>query len=205
MRTIYLAGGIGSGKSTVARELERLGCRRIDLDQLSRDVLLPGTKTTEAVADAFGRDLLDPVTGALDRRLLAARAFATREDAARLEAIELPAIRSLLAQTLDELAAAQDAPQTCLVEVPLLDRMEEALGLADEVLVVSCPLELRRERAIGRGMTEGDFEARRANQPSDEWLLAHATSVIDNAGTPEELLAAVRQWALDHGVVSDDA
>lgn len=205
MRTIYLAGGIGSGKSTVARELERLGCRRIDLDQLSRDVLLPGTRTTQDVAAAFGHDLLDPVTGELDRRLLAERAFVTREDAARLEAIELPAIRALLERTLDELAASPDAPQACLVEVPLLDRMGEALGRADEVLVVSCPLGVRRERAMGRGMDEADFEARRANQPSDPWLLAHATSVIDNAGTPEDLRASVRQWALDHGVVSDDA
>ncbi len=205
MRTIYLAGGIGSGKSTVARELERLGCRRIDLDQLSRDVLLPGTQTTRDVAAAFGRDLLDPVTGELDRRLLAERAFATREEAARLEAIELPAIRALLERTLAELAASPDAPRTCLVEVPLLDRMGESLELADEVLVVSCPLGVRRERALGRGMSEADFEARRANQPSDSWLLAQATSVIDNAGTPEELRASVRQWALDHGVVSDDA
>lgn len=205
MRTIYLAGGIGSGKSTVARELECLGCRRIDLDQLSRDVLLPGTQTTQDVAAAFGHDLLDPLTGELDRRLLAQRAFATREDAARLEAIELPAIRALLEQTLSELAASQDAPRTCLVEVPLLDRMGEALGLADEVLVVSCPLDVRRERAVGRGMSEEDFEARRANQPADSWLLAQATSVIDNAGTPEDLRASVRQWARDHGVVSDHA
>lgn len=198
MRTVYLAGGIGSGKSTVARELEALGCRRIDLDQLSREVLEPGTPTTQALAEAFGADLLDPATGALDRALLAQRAFSSRERAALLEAIELPAIRALLAQRLDALAASADAPAACLVEVPLLDRMEDALRLADEVFVVSCPLGLRRERAIGRGMTGKDFDARVANQPTDAWLRAHATSIIDNEGTPDELRAAVRAWHATH-------
>lgn len=204
MRTIFLAGGIGSGKSTVAGELERLGCERIDLDQLSREVLEPGLPTTHAVAEAFGLDLLDPVTGALDRRELARRAFATTEQARLLEALELPAIRALLEQRLGELTSRDDAPETCLVEIPLLDRMEESLGLADEVVVVTCPLDVRRVRAVQRGMTEEDFEARRANQPDDGWLRDHATVVIDNGGSYEDLIARVDEWyqTFEQGEVS---
>lgn len=197
MRTVFLAGGIGSGKSTVAHELERLGCRRIDLDQLSREVLQPGCPTTLEVARAFGIDLLDE-RGVLDRRTLAARAFATIEDAARLEQIELPAIARLLEERLRALSNASDPPETCLVEIPLLDRADAMRSLADETVLVDCPVELRRVRAIGRGMTGEDFDARAANQPTDEWLRAHADTIITNTGTYDELIAQVHAWREAH-------
>ncbi|MBQ9005003.1 MAG: dephospho-CoA kinase [Atopobiaceae bacterium] len=198
MYTVFLAGGIASGKSTVAAELERLGAWRVDLDQISREVLEPGTATTFAVAEAFGQDLLDPDTGVLDRRLLASRAFVTRESVALLEALELPAIRARLAEVLTSSPCGAWEPACCVVEIPLLDRMEDSLGLADEVVVVDLPVDVRRERAIGRGMTAADFDARAANQPSDEWLVAHADTLIHNGGTLEDLIDAVAAWWHDH-------
>ena len=198
MLTVFLAGGIGSGKSTVAAELERLGACRRDLDQLAREVLATGSPLNERIAEAFGSDLLDPDTGELNRRLLAQRAFATAQDAAHLEALELPAIAALLRERLDGLGAQADAPRLCVVEVPLLDRMGDMRSLADEIVAVCCPLDTRRVRAVERGMTAEDFDARAANQPIDEWLRAHATSVIENAGGPEELLAQVHAWYDEH-------
>ncbi|MBP3894349.1 MAG: dephospho-CoA kinase [Atopobiaceae bacterium] len=194
MYTVFLAGGVGSGKSTVAKELELLGVSRIDLDQLSRDVLTAGSPVTKEIAEAFGKDLLDPATGELNRRLLATRAFSTPDHAAQLEAIELPAIKALLLRKLDDLATREDPPLMCVVEIPLLDRMADDLSMADEVLVVCCPMEVRRERAIQRGMEGRDFDARVANQPSDKWLRAHATHVIENDGTHAELRQKVRDW-----------
>ena len=194
MYTVFLAGGIASGKSTVAAELERLGAWRVDLDQISREVLEPGTPTTYAVAEAFGRDLLDPETGELNRRLLATRAFATREDAALLEELELPAIRARLGEVLTSSVCGAWEPACCVVEIPLLDRMVDSFDLADEIVVVSLPVAVRRERAIGRGMTAEDFDARAANQPTDEWLLSHADTVISNEGSLDELLAQVQAW-----------
>lgn len=194
MYIAYIAGGIASGKSSFARELERLGAWRLDLDHISREVLEPGTPTTWAVAQAFGDDLLDPETGELDRRALAARAFATPEGAALLEEIELPAIRARLAQVLTRECCAERDPACCVVEVPLLDRMGDALGLADEVVVVSCPAQERVRRAVLRGMDPEDAEARMANQPSDEWLRAHADTIIENRGSEEDLLRAAQAW-----------
>ncbi len=196
MRTVLLAGGTGSGKSTVARALEARGWHRIDLDALSRSVLEPGSPTLETVAREFGSDLID-ASGLLDRALLAQRAFASPDAIRRLEAIELPAIRSLLAKTLAALEA--DGCERCLVEVPLPDRLQDDLSRYDEILVVRCPEELRRQRALARGMTGEDFDARVANQPSDAWLAAHATAVLDNAGTHDELLAQVDAWLVAKG------
>lgn len=194
MYTVFLAGGIASGKSSVARELERRGAWRIDLDQVSRSVLEPGGACAAEVAAAFGEDLVDPVTGAIDRRGIAERAFADAESAARLEAIELPYIRETLVRALKGGACGQTEPALCVVEVPLLDRLEPLFGLADEILVVDCPLELRRIRAIGRGMDARDFDRRAANQPSDAYLRAHATTLLDNSGGAHELAGIVDAW-----------
>lgn len=192
MYTVFLAGGIASGKSTVARELERLGALRIDADQLSRDVLEPGSPCLGEVAAAFGQDLLDPATGALDRGLLARRAFASAQETQRLEDLELPHIRALLRRRVE--AAAGEGTPCCLVEVPLLDRAQSLLDLADEVLCVTCPLDQRLHQAVGRGMDEADFRRRLALQPSDDYLRAHADTVIANDADLEGLLAQVRRW-----------
>ena len=149
--TVFLAGGIASGKSSVARELERRGAWRIDLDQVSRAVLEPGSDCLPEIADAFGDDLLDPQTGELDRGLLAGRAFADPASCALLEKIEMPHIKRMLVRTLEGEGCCLTAPAVCVVEVPLLDRVEDMLDLADEVVCVTCPVEVRRVRAIGRG------------------------------------------------------
>lgn len=194
MYTVFLAGGIASGKSSVARSLERRGAWRIDLDQVSRAVLQPGSDCVAEVAHEFGDDLVDPESGALDRAKLAGRAFADPESTARLEAIELPYIREVLVHALEGGPCAQTEPAVCVVEVPLLDRLESMFDLADEILVVDCPLELRRIRAIGRGMDGRDFDRRAALQPSDEYLRAHATTILDNAGGPSELAERIEAW-----------
>lgn len=194
MYTVFLAGGTASGKSTVARELERLGAWRIDLDELSRAVLAPGEPCLEAVCAAFGEDLVDAETGALDRALLAQRAFADAEGGRLLEELELPYIKDALVRALALGVCAEREPAVCVVEVPLLDRMESLLDLADEVVAVIAPLELRRERAERRGMAPEDFDRRVARQPSDAYLAEHATTLINNAAGEQDLLSQVRAW-----------
>lgn len=192
MFIVFLSGGIASGKSTVARELVRLGASTIDLDQVSREVLKPHTSTVQAIADAFGSDLVDPTTGVLNRGLLAQRAFTSRQTGSLLEKIELPGITETLLQEIR--LKGEQGVGVCVVEIPLLDRVEELLPLANEVICVVCPLALRRERAIGRGMDPMDFDARVALQPSDDYLRAHATTVFDNRGSEANLVALVDSW-----------
>ena len=194
MHTTFLAGGIASGKSTVARMLHERGAWLCDLDQVSREVLESGSPVLAQVAAEFGDDLIDPESGELDRLGLAVRAFASAEATERLEAIEVPAIRERLAQILTNSCCAATEPALAVVEVPLLDRVEDLLPLADDVLVVCAPLSLRRERACGRGIDGEDFDARVARQATDDYLRAHATHVIENDGDEEALARAVDAW-----------
>lgn len=190
MYRVFLAGGIASGKSTVARELRELGAEVCDLDQVSRQVTASGSPVVRKLADAFGSDLVDPATGELDRHLLARRAFASGEGTRRLERIELPAI----GRALEELLAREGTAPVRVVEVPLLDRVESLLDRVDEVVCVVCPLDVRRERAIGRGMDAADFDRRVAQQPSEAYLRAHADTIFENGGSSEELASQVRAW-----------
>lgn len=189
MHVVLLVGGIASGKSTVARELLSRGARLVDLDVLSREVTQPGSSVNLQIAQAFGKDVLDD-GGALRREALAQRAFASAETTVVLERIVHPAIRERLALWLAE----QDEDSLCVVEVPLLDRVEDLISLADEVLYVACPRSERRVRAIARGMTGTDFDARADRQPSDDYLIAHATTVIDNTSGERELLLSIDEW-----------
>ena len=144
-------------------------------------MLAPGSSLVGRIADAFGPDLVD-AKGTLNRRLLAQRAFASAQGTKRLEAIELPAIRDELVVRLNALKKSADAPNLVVVEVPLPDRMGEMLGLADAVVCVSCPRDLRRERAIGRGMDPADFDRRADRQLTDAQMTELADIVIDNTG-----------------------
>lgn len=194
MRCAFLAGGIASGKSTVSRLLREKGAWVVDLDQVSRDVLQPGSPLLDELSAEFGDDIVDGQTGELNRGLLAKRAFASAEATERLEQIELPAIRERLAQVLTTSCCATTAPALTVVEVPLLDRVEDMFSLADDILVVVAPMDLRRERAVGRGMTADDFDVRVSKQPSEDYLRAHATHVFDNSGNEEALRKQVDLW-----------
>lgn len=194
MYTVFLCGGIASGKSSVAAELSRLGAFLVDLDQVSRQVTRPGSPVLAQLAQEFGADVVDPDTGELRRRLLASRAFATAEGARQLERIELPAIREVLVRLLTDDDCTDGPARVLVVEVQLLDRIEELIPLVSEVICVTCPMGVRRMRAVRRGMDPEDFDARVANQPTDDYLRSHADTVLENDGTPQELVQKVRQW-----------
>ncbi len=193
MYTVFLSGGIASGKSTVAGITEQLGATRIDLDQVSRRVTQPGSACLPALAQAFGADVLDPSTGELRRSVLASRAFSSEESCALLEKIEMPFITAELERELGSLESGGNV-RVCVVEVPLLDRVEGMLDQADEVVCVTVPDDIRLARALGRGMSEDDYERRLRWQPGDDYLRAHSRTEFVNDGDLASLAARVGEW-----------
>ena len=184
MRKVGLTGGIGSGKSTVARMLGRAGFAVVDADQIARDIMEPGSPVLDEVAAEFGADLIG-ADGALNRGELARRAFATTEDTKRLNAITHPAIR---AESERRFAAAEAAgEQAVIYDMPLL----VDLGLyqdMDLTVVVDVDKEERIRRLVAkRGLDEADARARMAQQIDDEARLAAADVVIDNNGPLDAL------------------
>ncbi|MCA0438753.1 MAG: dephospho-CoA kinase [Austwickia sp.] len=186
MLRVGLTGGIGSGKSTVARRLADRGAVIIDADALAREVVAPGTPGLQQIRDRFG-DTVIGADGALDRREMATIVFGDERARADLEKITHPLVASRCADLLD--AAG---PESIVVyDVPLL--VENKLG-ADYhlVVVVDAHAEERLERLVQRrGMSEADVRARMAHQASDAQRAAAADVLIVNDGIEDELRAAV--------------
>lgn len=184
MLRIGLTGGIGSGKSTVARMLEAAGFPVVDADQVARDNMAPGSLVLAQVADAFGGDIIGP-DGALDRAELARRAFVSEEQTQRLNAITHPAIRRESDRRFAELE--RQGAQAAVYDMPLLIE----LGLdqqMDLTVVVDVDAEERVRRLVDkRGLDEADARNRIERQIGDSERRAKADIVIDNNGPLEAL------------------
>jgi dephospho-CoA kinase len=192
MYWVGLTGGIGAGKSTVARLLAERGAVVIDADQLARDAVQPGTDGLAAIAAAFGPSVLS-ADGSLDRAALATVVFADPEALARLNAIVHPRVGALTQSRLDELP-----PDTIAVnDIPLLVEVSAA-GRYDLVVVVEADQEVRVQRLVAnRGMTTQDALARIAAQAAPADREAVADVVIDNTGSYEDLVGDVDElWSL---------
>lgn len=172
---VALTGGIGSGKSTACAVFASLGVAVIDADVIARDLVEPGMPALEAIAEAFGRDLID-ADGRLDRDRLRSLVFHSAPARRRLEGILHPAIL----QEMQARAAAVGAPY-CILCIPLLVEAGQA-GLFDRVLVVDAPREAQLAR-VGRrdNLTAAEVEAIMQAQASREQRLSVADDVIVNA------------------------
>jgi dephospho-CoA kinase len=191
---VGLTGGIGSGKSEVARRLAALGAVVIDADAVAREVVAPGTPGLQQVVAEFGDGVLAP-DGSLDRDRLAAEVFGDDAARARLNAIVHPLIGACMVERTA--TAGESDPHAVVVnDVPLL--VEGGLSdRYDVVVVVDVDPETQLQRLVEqRGMSDGDARARMAVQATREQRLAVADLVVDNAGDLDELDRSVRQvWA----------
>ncbi|MHA6623025.1 dephospho-CoA kinase [Pseudonocardia sp. DLS-67] len=185
MLRVGLTGGIGSGKSTVARRLVARGGVLVDSDVLAREVVAPGTGGLEEVAGAFGAGVLDS-SGGLDRPALAAVVFGDPEARGRLNAIIHPRVRERSA----ELIAAAPADAVVVQDIPLLVENDMA-PFFPLVVVVHADAEERVRRLVLRGLPEVDARARIAAQASDAARRAAADVWLPNDGTERDLEAAV--------------
>lgn len=187
MLRVGLTGGIGSGKSEVARLLVGHGACLIDADVVAREVVEPGTPGYARVVEAFGPTVV-AADGTLDRSALAARVFADPEQLAALNAIVHPLVAARTAELVGQ------APLDAVVvnDVPLL--VENALqGSYDLVVVVDAPEDVRLERLVARGLSPAEARDRMAVQASREDRLAGADYVIDNTGSLDDLASRVDQ------------
>ncbi|MFD5830066.1 dephospho-CoA kinase [Lentzea sp. NPDC060358] len=184
MLRVGLTGGIGSGKSTVAKLLVERGAVLVDADKLAREVLEPGTEGLAEVVQAFGGDVLN-ADGTLDRAALAAKAFASEEARQMLNGITHPRIGALTGQRMAE------APQDAVVvhDIPLLVERDMA-AFYHLVVVVHADAGTRLERLVGsRGMDRRDAENRIAAQATEEQRRAVADVWLDNGGEIPDVTA----------------
>lgn len=202
MRVVGLTGGIGSGKSTVARLLAERGAIVIDADQVAREIVEPGEPALAEIVAHFGAEVLTE-DGALDRPALAAIVFNDADARRDLEAITHPRIGDRIVARLAEIRLGErsdGASRVVVLDHPLL--VETGTTQAcDDVIVVTAPEEVRVQRLVDqRGMDESDARARIAAQADDATRVAAATHVIDNSGGVSELQVALERLAAELGL-----
>jgi len=188
MLLVGLTGGIGSGKSTVARMLAARGAVVLDSDAFARAAVASGTPGFDRVVSLFGPGIVR-ADGELDRAAIADRVFADPELRSQLEAIVHPEVRGMIAEAV---AAEANTDHVVVVDSPLLIETG-AHRLVPVLIVVSASPETQIRRLLARGMAEADARARLAAQMplADKSKLAHV--ILDNEGTEAELEAQVDQ------------
>jgi len=176
---IGLLGGIGSGKSTVARLLAERGVTVLDADRHAREVVQSPAVLAALVA-RFGRGILD-ARGGLDRAALARAAFADEAATADLNALVHPEVRQRL---LDELSRCGD--QAVVLDVPLL--LESPLAsLVQTWVFVEADERQREARVADRGWAPGERVRRESRQADIARKRARADYVLENSGSIEDL------------------
>lgn len=191
MLYVGLTGGIGSGKSTVARRLRERGAFVIDADAVARDVLAPGTPGLAAVTERFGADLINQ-DGSLDRAKLASRVFEDAGARSDLEKITHPAIQAETSRLRD----TAGADEIVVHDVPLLVEKRMAPRYHLVVIVDAAPAERLRRLTEERGLGEADARARMDHQANDAERRQVADILLDNNGSTEQLDEAIEKvWS----------
>ncbi|MGB8712962.1 MAG: dephospho-CoA kinase [Onishia taeanensis] len=182
--TIGVTGGVGSGKSTVARAFATHGIDWVDADDVAREVVEPGEPALTDIVDHFGPGVLT-ADGHLDRRALRSIVFSDEAERRWLESVTHPRIRERLEAHLARMAAT-DTPYHLLVS-PLLFESDQH-RLVDRCLVIDIPEALQISRTASRdSVDEEQARAIVAAQMPRQKRLAKADDVIDNSGDADDL------------------
>lgn len=190
MKIVGITGRSGCGKSSATKFLAQQGYPCIDADQVAREVMLPGSPCLAALQAHFGADILDE-TGALRRRLLADRAFATPEGTRLLIELTQPEI-------LRRIEADLQCAQAAGAELAFVDGAvivgSPFQARCDELVLITAPYEVSVQRICARDGIAPEMARRRLDaQTPLEQLRAAATIEIANDGTPQQLQARIRE------------
>ena len=179
MHRVALTGGIATGKSHVLERFRHLGAACLDADELAHGATAAGTEASQAIAERFGRDVLDP-TGAVDRQKLGPVVFADAAARRDLEAIVHPAVYRAIAAGLR--AFELTGSQLAIVDIPLL---YETAGehRFDRVVATLCSPETQLARLRARGLSEMAARQRLDAQIPAEEKASRADFVVRTDGT----------------------
>jgi len=183
-----LTGGIGSGKSTVAKLMADNGAGVVDADAISRNLTAPGGTAIPSIVAKFGQNFITGA-GALDRDTMRSLIYTDASARHRLESIIHPLVAI---ETERQAAAYAGEGRHCIVfDVPLLVESPSWRHKVDHILVVDCTPEVQIERVMARShLRASEIEKIITAQTARVRRLGAADSVIFNVGLSLDELAA---------------
>lgn len=194
MKWIGLTGGMGTGKSTVAGIIQRLGYNVINADLIAHKVLEPTSPAFAKIVDFFGTDILGS-DKKIDRKKLGSIVFSDKYKLSKLEAMTHPVIQTMAKN--EKIRLESQGVDMAFYDVPLLyeKRLQKSF---DKIIVVFCKKETQFQRAQERtGLSLDEVRKRIAQQIPIEQKVSAADYTIRNDGTLEELHMNVQTLLLD--------
>lgn len=187
---IGLTGQTGAGKSTVAGMMKTLGAEIIDADQIAREIFISDIDCLKRLADIFGSDIIKE-DGSCNRKLLAQRAFSTKENTLLLNQITHPCILNKTREYISMYAKAG-------AEIVVFDasQLYESGGeiLCDFVIAVTAPQELRLQRILKRDhLSKEDAFLRIHAQNPEEYYTKKAEFIINGSQNKPSILQEVKE------------
>jgi len=187
MLKIGITGGIGCGKTTVAKLFEQLNIPVIDADTIAHQLVEVGQPALREIAQAFGSNILN-IDGSLNRKKLGQLIFSDSLEKQKLESIMHPLIYQAIQTALKSL----NSPY-CIISVPLLFETN-MINLVDRILVIDCTMESQIERVQKRdGMPLAQIQAIIDSQVSRTYRKAHAHDLIDTSKSNDKLAETVKK------------
>ena len=187
-KIVGLTGGIGSGKSMVASFFGALGVHWVDADDVARQVVEPGTRALELIAEHFGYDILMS-GGALNRAALRKRVFDNADERKWLEELIHPIIHTELKRQLKP--DDYDLPYVLLVSPLLFETSQHTM--VERVIVIDSPESVQIQRTMARDNNPRDqVERIIAAQIPRQQRLDKADFIVDNGGTRDNVRQQVR-------------
>lgn len=189
MLVIGVTGGIGSGKSEVARLLAGFGANLISADQVGHEAYTRQSEAWVAVVEAFGEGVLQ-ASGDIDRQKLGAVVFSDPSEMDRLNKIMHPRMANIVEKKIDSFR--DNGSEVVIVEAAVLFEAGWE-RLVDEVWMVSAPVEVIVDRLKSRnGLSSDEARQRITSQMSTEERLKRSDVEVDNSGDVSELRSAVK-------------
>lgn len=190
---IAVTGGLSCGKSSLCRFLSDFGAHVVSADEIVHQLLRsPHTAIGKRVVALLGPDIV--INGAIDRRAIAKKVFTERALLSSLEDILHPAVQEETDKRYDLLKEQEhknhndkNKKSLFIVEIPLLFETGREKNF-DYTVAVVAPEEQCISRFIkATGLTEADYNNRKANQFSQEEKGRRADFIIENNGSLEDL------------------
>jgi dephospho-CoA kinase len=195
--SIGLTGGIGSGKSTVAKLLKARGAGVVDTDQIARDLTCSAGRAIPALRKSFGNEIISP-DGGLDRSRMRQLAFSDDGVRRQLESVLHP----LVMEEAERQAQAMPSAPVVVFDVPLLVESAGWLDRVDRVLVIDCSEQTQIDRVVTRSGWPADTarlvmgaQASRAErlQAADDVIVNDGLSLVELESAVDALWA---QWRI---------
>ncbi|HEY8098448.1 MAG TPA: dephospho-CoA kinase [Methylobacter sp.] len=188
MLKVGLTGGIGCGKSTVARIFADLNVPVLDADEVAHRLVEKGQPVLAQIQQAFGTAILNP-DGSLNRKNLREQVFSDLKQKQTLESILHPLIYKTLQAELEQLTAVP----YCIISIPLLFETDMT-HFVDRILVIDCPVETQIERVKMRdSLSIERIQSIIDSQVSRAFRKAQADDLIDNSDTDYRLAEQVKK------------